>query len=413
MDFYAPEVLRPVPYGKIENVPSRITMIIGNDQFEGIRSKSGKFDFLFQNEIIDFIEIINKDNIDYDGDIDIMFYQCQIRQIEVNEITSSKIKIAFHESIVSDGKIKNNNIKSVQFRNCMIGGSIYLQYLQKLNILYYDFNFDVFYKLLNLNYQFDYRKIKKRILNNINKYIISSCKNIYIDTKDEEEEKTGRENIPLEIKITYSNYYQSSETMIINTSLTSLIITGNNPGSLSIENTNIGTLVVNKYAGNETTIFNLKPKEGINDSRIEIGKSNLSRFEFNNVLFADYSKIHLYHNKFSETTSFISSVFPKKYDDDKFVTSENHYAKKDSVYYLNRYDTFLQIKSALLRSGNIYEMHRFHGIAYETLRKNPEVSKADRIILFLNRCSNNHGLSITKPLLGFGVSSITLYILYL
>jgi len=117
MDFYAPEVFRPVPYGKIENVPSRITMIIGNDQFEGIRSKSGKFDFLFQNEIIDFIEIINKDNIDYDGDIDIMFHQCQIRQIEVNEITSSKIKIAFHESIVSDGKIKNNNTSNSQVLN--------------------------------------------------------------------------------------------------------------------------------------------------------------------------------------------------------------------------------------------------------------------------------------------------------
>jgi hypothetical protein len=86
--------------------------------------------------------------------------------------------------------------------------------------------------------------------------------------------------------------------------------------------------------------------------------------------------------------------------------------KKDN-FYKDQYETFLQLKNALEKTGNIYEAQKLQAISFEALRKIEDLSAWDKFILFLNDFSNQHGLSISRPLKWFFICSIILYLTYL
>ena len=65
------------------------------------------------------------------------------------------------------------------------------------------------------------------------------------------------------------------------------------------------------------------------------------------------------------------------------------------------------------KTGNFYEALKLKAISKEALRKIRSIPKSDKCILKINFWSNEHGLSIIKPLLGLLIFSILLYILYL
>jgi hypothetical protein len=68
---------------------------------------------------------------------------------------------------------------------------------------------------------------------------------------------------------------------------------------------------------------------------------------------------------------------------------------------------------ALEATGNFHEAQKLYAISNDALRKVKEVSGWDKIILWINRHSNNHGLSVKKPLVLFFFFSIVLYVFYL
>ncbi|MBK8482783.1 MAG: hypothetical protein IPL31_00105 [Saprospiraceae bacterium] len=122
-----------------------------------------------------------------------------------------------------------------------------------------------------------------------------------------------------------------------------------------------------------------------------------------------------YRTKFGKTI-FTSCNFPENnIDFDKFQSLENvHYQdKKSDNYYKNQYEIFLQLKISMELTGNFYESQKLLAISYDALRKIETISNWDKVILWINRNSNNHGLSIKNPLYSFLISSLVLYTCYL
>ena len=68
---------------------------------------------------------------------------------------------------------------------------------------------------------------------------------------------------------------------------------------------------------------------------------------------------------------------------------------------------------ALDATGNFHEAQKLFAISNDALRKIKDVSRYDKLILWINRNSNNHGLSIKRPFVLFFGFSILFYVLYL
>ena len=113
---------------------------------------------------------------------------------------------------------------------------------------------------------------------------------------------------------------------------------------------------------------------------------------------------------------FSSCSFPKDYTSfEKFKALENvHYHdKKSDNYYKDQYEIFLELKNALETNGNFYEAQKLQAIAHDALSKINDVTKSDKFILWMNSWTNNHGLSIKRPVFCFIIFTVLLYISYL
>lgn len=71
------------------------------------------------------------------------------------------------------------------------------------------------------------------------------------------------------------------------------------------------------------------------------------------------------------------------------------------------------MKKALEATGNIYEALKLQAISQMALNKITTIGGEDKFILWTNRVSNDHGLSIRKPFIWFLRITIPGYLLYL
>ncbi|HAK30194.1 MAG TPA: hypothetical protein DCO90_13345, partial [Sphingobacterium sp.] len=220
-----------------------------------------------------------------------------------------------------------------------------------------------------------------------------------------------------EIVISYKDGEHHTETIFKGLSLNVLSITGNPAGNVSLENSKVRSWYISDFIPTGTvSIYSIEPISLSDpDNRIGIHNSKLDGVEFDNVSFNKYPIISFYRTKFSKAI-FTSCDFPDDYNTfSSFVPIENvHYPNsRPSNYAKAQYEIFLQLKKALEDRGNYYEAQKLQAISHEALRQIKTISRYDRAILNINNLSNNHGLSIKRPLLGFLIISIPLYIIYL
>src|SRR5690606_32654497 len=220
-------------------------------------------------------------------------------------------------------------------------------------------------------------------------------------------------NINLHIK--YSPEIDHKETKIINSKLNSLSLTGYVNGNLSIESTKVNNWYIRDFTTEfGASFYNISPSKSI-ESKIEIHKSNLDKSWFDNIAFSSYKLISFYRTKFGKTT-FTSCDFPSNSTSfESFTALENvHYPEnKPDKYYKDQYEIFLQLKWQLEGTGNFYESQKLQAISNDALMKIEDISCWDKFILQTNSLSNNHGLSIARPLKWFVLFSFVLYLLYL
>lgn len=91
-----------------------------------------------------------------------------------------------------------------------------------------------------------------------------------------------------------------------------------------------------------------------------------------------------------------------------------HYPeRKTQNHHKDQYEIFLQLKRSLESTGNYFEAQKLQAIAHDALKKIKSIPVGDRIILKINSCSNNHGLSVGRPFGWFILISVLTYALYL
>jgi len=419
------------PYQYIENQNyGDVEVLISKDIFEGIDFQEGKSVFSFSNCRFKKLTIRNTESIDF-KDILMSFSYCQIQELEITEIKEKNIGFHFHGCIV-EGNIKNPNIKSVTLNNC-ISTSLFLQQLENIHISYTDEN--VFVKnWINLLKPTDVKNLEEllKIKQNLRIYQSKSIrvrfnharnekKGIYRDKYSHNPDWKIRyhlsKNQKHQLNINLSVDFSSQDDKLLKIEdciLNSVSLTGTAVGKISIENTKINNLFIRDFTSeSDTLLYNIYPFS--EESKLEVHKSNMDNTWFDNIDFNGYKSLSFYRTRFAKA-AFTSCNFPEdNLSFDKFKTLENiHYPdKKPQNYYKDQYETFLQLKKSLEGSGNYYEAQKVGAISKESLRKISTLSKWDKFILWTYAKSNNHGLSIKKPLIGLFGFSLLFYVLYL
>jgi uncharacterized protein YjbI with pentapeptide repeats len=408
--------------------------VITRQLFEGVAFKDGKLTFSIIN--CDFTRIIieNPEEIPF-GNISVGFIDCYIEQIDVQKIVSKNISLDFHSSIVA-GKVENVNLQGVALGNCILHGAIVLKDLNTVSIRYTEEN--IFPKrwqsLLDRNiFEINTLLTTKQF------FIINNCQKVNVTSNWQEDiiggyyrrQWTKDHNLKLGYRLTPQqkslldinvslDYDTSKEGVVLTIAevvLASLSLSGSPNGKLVVENVKIGNWFLRMFfPKGDATFYNISANTKMAPmSKIEIHKCNLDNASFDNINFRDFSLVSFYRTKFSKT-QFTSCTFPKDFVDfEKFTSLKNvHYPdRKSDSYYKDQYETFLQLKMALEATGNFYESQKLSAISYDALRKISDINGWDRFILWVNRFSNNHGLSIKRPLLLFLCSSVALYVFYL
>lgn len=425
--------LKPYVPVKDEKLLDPIKINLTANQFTGVDEIEGKFTFSFINCDIKEIVIENEEDIDFE--ITFSFLNCYISDFSIEKIHNSNISLNFGSSVVS-GKI-NCLIKHLSFNNCIIRYNMFAMNVISVSISYTEENIFIL-RWLELFKRNGIKKIEA-FINSGQSYHLENVKHIRFIGNEIDNVKRGiyrrRDEKKLEYKIGYYltdeqkkkfiiklaiNYksdFADEETKINGALLNSLSIQGKPNGKIYVEDSKIQRFYIHNFSPqNEFTLYNISPLDiGQGTAQIEIHKSNLDNTWFDNIDFNLFGIISFFRTRFNKTT-FTSCNFPlDSISFEKFKSLENiHYPEKlKQNFYKDQYETFLQLKNALENTGNFYEAQKLHAISHEALKKIDDVSKWDKFILLLNYHSNNHGLSIYKPVKLFIIISISLYILYL
>lgn len=410
-------------------------IILRRDDLRYVAHQDGCSVYTISNCNFRKLVIENEEDIDF-PDVSLSLIDCVLEDLQVNNLVSKNISIWIGSSIVA-GKISDCPLRSFALSNCIIRGGLFLLKLNKVSVNYTEENIYPrrWRKLLHNYgiadpgemlsvkqsiYVYDCTKIK--IASN---WKDNSQDGFYIRPLENNKEsrlgyrltKQDKENINLNISIKYDLEKEYEETKLTGIALHSLSISGTQGGKISVENVTVGNWYLHDfYPKDEANFYGISTPAHLQaTSKLEIHKCNLDKTWFDNVEFNTFSRVSFYRTKFSKTV-FTSCTFPRdSIDFQTFTTLPNiHYAeKKEKNFYKDKYEVFLQLKMALEATGNVHEAQKLFSISNEALRKLGDVPTADKVILSINRLSNNHGLSISRPfwlLLGF---SIIFYILYL
>ncbi|MCT4589123.1 MAG: hypothetical protein N4A71_14975 [Carboxylicivirga sp.] len=401
--------VKPYTITKNKTFSNDDILAINKSQFEKVKKRNDKVEICFEDCTFHRLVIKNIEDIDFEN-ISIMFVNCIIRDISIEEITTSNINIYFGNSIIN-GRIDNKRLTRVEINNCLLFDSIFLLNIDKVSISYTSANL----RLRAWQKQYDViGKDYKYFRENNQLYHISNSKEITYSQDDKI--FNGPRFARVSLMINYSPTKDHYKTKIINPTLNSLSLEGTTGGEMEIESGIIDNWFMSGFSlEGGVNFFNIRASNIENDKKLQFDKCILDGFHFDNIDFNSYKELNFYRNKFGET-SITSCSFPNNYDDfDKFYTIENIHNpdEKPDDYYNIRYNTFLQFKKAVEASGNIYESHKFQSVSKDALRKINEIGWWNRRILGLNSWSNDHGLSIAKPLVHILWVSITLYLFYL
>jgi hypothetical protein len=398
------------PFSRVTNFSNKHLVIkLTKSDFEGIEFKRGTSVLPFFNCFFEKLTIINEEEIPFEH-ISIDFFNCILPDIEIQTIESQNISFGFYRSFIA-GSIKCLNINGVEINNCLTIGSLFVIDVPKVQIKFTKENFEE-NQWNGLFIQYYVTQIQE-ILNKPISYFIHNPNRLHIVSNFE----FDKERFMPEINVLYEKGENHIESIISGMSLNKISLSGNPAGNLSIENTRIKNWYIHNFRPNgNVSFYSIAPfSKAEPENKIGIHNSKLDGVEFDNVSFDSYSIISLYRTKFSKVI-FTSCDFPEDYSTfSKFVPIENvHYPdERPKNYAKAQYEIFLQLKKALEDRGNYYEAQKLQAISHEALRQIKTIPWYDRAILNINNWSNSHGLSVKRPLTGFVVISIPIYLIYL
>lgn len=422
------------PYSEIEDqsFSSDTVVSVKNKFFKGVPVDESKTTFTFVGCRFRKVTIKNTEEIEFES-VRIQFVACVIEDFQIEEILSKNISISFFSSILS-GRLESNQLNSLSINNC-ICKSLFLINLENVNISYTEGNvFPKYWKKVLNSVSSDFLTL----ISETQSFHVSDVKNLVFKTTEVSDVKRGlnrrgyqkfdiyrigyyltaeqKELFRINLSIKLTQDVQNQSTKISDSYLNSLSLSGRSEGTISIDSTKINSWYISGFfSTGEASFYNIQPLSENEENIIGIHKSNLDGVWFDNVDFDRYKRISIYRTKLAMTI-FTSCNFPDKYSSfERFTPIENvHYPERKSKnHHKDQYEIFLQLKKALEATGNYFESQKLQAIAHDALSKINSISTWDKFILNTNSFSNNHGLSIKRPLGWFFLLSIFFYLAYL
>ncbi|TFF33464.1 hypothetical protein [Mucilaginibacter psychrotolerans] len=430
-------IIHPQPYVPInaQFFKEPVTIKLRAADFKGVAVIPGQMAVSFQFCFFPDLFIENDDDIDFE-EVSLSFQNCFVMNLKVENIKSKNISLRLHGCVFA-GRISAPELMVVSLNNCLLKYGITLLNLQKVELSYTTENiFPYWWK--QLFYQLNIKDLKS-FLTEEQRYQLHNIGQVLIRSSRKDTDKPGFYRFPnntlpeykfgyklsneeyallkVSIHIEFPTDETDKNTQIENVSLHSLALVGNPGGKVTIENVHVGNWYLSEFSPKDgASFYNIDPRKPHNEeTKIGIHRCNLDKVWFDNVYFGDFDRLSFYRSKFSNAI-FTSCSFPEDYAAyEKFLPIENiHYPEKQTAnHHKDQYEIFLQLKKALEATGNIYEALKLQAISQMALHKITTIGGGDKFILWTNRVSNDHGLSIRKPFIWFLRITIPGYLLYL
>jgi hypothetical protein len=113
-------------------------LLLVHRTFTNVPFQDGRITFSFIGCRFKKLEIENTETIDF-KDISIQFISCFINEINVENIITTNFSIFIGSSILQ-GRIKNENLRSVEANNCLLNNSLFLLDLKRAVVSYSEEN---------------------------------------------------------------------------------------------------------------------------------------------------------------------------------------------------------------------------------------------------------------------------------
>lgn len=402
-------IITPTPYADIIGKNDNVVQIqVRAQDFQNVVYQEGKTAISFLDCYFGKMTIENTEVIDF-KDISIFFSNCYLADIDsLDQILSINISLYFHNCIIG-GRIKSESIQTIYFNNCLLRSGFFVTGVQKVVIAFTGENLHLERWIAK------YRGMGKVGLRNIltwkQSYYFYSCKEIRITSNLN---KKRRPQFSLNLAVFYKEG-GDEKTLISNVQLDSLSMQGEASGHIEVESCQVNRLFLYDFTPRqEAQFYDIEPVLRGNDVKMGIHKCNLDNAWFDSIRFNKYPIVSFYRTKLSKTT-FVACHFSEDISAYNFIAVANvHYPGHRTVNDpRDLYEIILQLKKAVETTGNYYEAQKLQAVAHEALRKIPSIPREDRIVLAINRGSNNHGLQVKRAFCWLLACSIAFYLLYL
>jgi len=421
------------PNSKIKNQKyyQPVKILLKRADYYTVRGNLNKNKALLSFEKCNFKHEIS---FEIDGDFPLSlllhFSGCILDSMDMSTMVSKRINLFFFSCYVKRLHGKNPSFTKITIQNCI--GSFFFNGFKNVSVSYTKEN--IFPKVWSeiTTMHNDLTKIKTTYhvdnVENFNFYsniLEDAPKKSYIERKRDEPLNDYKirfipsidfiKSISTSLTIDYGEDNTVNEFSITSSCLKSLILRGKLTGKLKVEDSIIDNIYIHNFTADQNfRLFQVK-SYAQKSGNFEIHKSFLDETWFYGVRFDSYNIVSFYRSNLANT-KFTSTVFQSKgLDYEVFKSLKNvHYPnEKNDSYQRDQYELFLQLKMALLKTGNTFESQRMQGIAFNSLEKVNHLNFEDRIILKLNRWTNMHGTQPRNALWLFLGTSIFFYIIYL
>lgn len=352
--------------------------------------------------------------------ITIHFFTCILEDIKFRNVSFAHLGV--YNSIITKDyfSVSDCNIKSIQFYNVLGNYGVHRSRESNINV---SFGEDNLYLPSSPSIRKAYEEIAIKhysLFSFPTNILITEPKNLYVEFKltDESGFKKSYNGVKYsltkeqinDLNISFNIQTENDTTESI--SITKAQLEGLELRSLSKTSIEISRCRINKLIMRDLSFASLKIYDLASriapESVFESRNVDFSNSTFDKTDLSSYSMVSFYRSTLSNI-DFISPNFP----DEIHVLDNIYYPhQKEDNYYRMQSENYRQIKKSLVESGNQIEALEIHSKMYSSLQKDKNLTLQDKCILYLNKLSNNHGISIIRPFLLYIGFSIVIFFLY-
>ncbi|MBK8484256.1 MAG: hypothetical protein IPO86_10165 [Saprospiraceae bacterium] len=361
----------------------------------------------------------NKINTFESYEIHISYFNCILENISLDNLEFTHLSV--FNSIITKNyfSVRNCNINSIQFYNVLGKYGVNRSKESNINVSFGDVNLYLPSKAIKDAYQEISQKFGS-IFSFPTSILITEPKKLYIEFKLSSGSgfkksylgyhyRLKNEEIKgLDISFNIQTENDTTDSIVINKAILEGIELSNfSKAKIEILRSKINKVFIRDLGFSSLKIYDLSSR--VKESSVfESRNVDLSNATFDKTNLSAYEIVSFYRSTLTDI-NFISPKFPNEIH---VLENIHHPDKKEEGYYKMQSENYRQIKNSLVDSGNQIEALEIHSKMYSSLQKDKTLSKEDRAILFLNKESNSHGVSIIRPFFILLILAFITFFLY-